>query len=77
MNLVKQDFLTINPGKKPRITVFVDEMVLRRGKAKGALEGLTLSETVEKALDLYAPKEEKDGRTYISTASVSQLKINK
>lgn len=45
---------------KQRITAFIDPILVKRAKARGALEGLTLSEVVEKALDAYAPKIEKD-----------------
>lgn len=41
---------------KYRLTAFVDPIVAKRAKIRGALENLTLSEVVEKALDLYAPQ---------------------
>jgi hypothetical protein len=45
---------------KQRVTAFVDPNLVKRAKVRGALEGLTISEVVEKALDAYAPKIEKD-----------------
>ncbi len=44
---------------KHRLTSFVDPNLVKRAKVQGALEGLTISEIVEKALDAYAPKIEK------------------
>jgi hypothetical protein len=41
---------------KSRLTAFVDPMLVKRAKVRGALEGLTISEIVEKALEGYAPK---------------------
>ena len=41
--------------KKQRVTAFLDPILVRRAKARGALEGLTISEIVEKALEVYAP----------------------
>lgn len=40
---------------KQRITAFVDPILVKRAKVRSALEGLTLSEVVERALDAYAP----------------------
>lgn len=42
--------------KKQRITAFLDPVLVTRAKVRGALEGLTISEMFEKALDAYAPK---------------------
>lgn len=42
-------------GLKHRLTAFVDPELMKRAKVRGALEGLTLSEIVEHALDSYAP----------------------
>ncbi len=50
---------------KQRLTAFIDPMLMKRAKVRGALEGLTLSEIVEKALDAYAPKLEKDSNQHI------------
>jgi hypothetical protein len=50
-------------NSKQRLTAFIDPALVRRAKVRGALEGLTISEVVEKALDVYAPKiEEGIGR---------------
>jgi hypothetical protein len=46
---------------KQRLTAFVDPQLVKRVKVRGALEGLTISEIVERALDAYAPKIE-EGR---------------
>jgi hypothetical protein len=45
---------------KQRLTAFVDPVIVTRAKVRGAIEGLTLSEVVEKALDVYVPKIEND-----------------
>jgi hypothetical protein len=50
---------TLNAKKqtdKQRLTAFVDPALVKRAKVLGALEGLTISEVVEKALEVYAPK---------------------
>jgi hypothetical protein len=55
----EKDTMTQNIKKKEtkqRLTAFVDPALVRRAKVRGALEGLTISEVVEKALDVYAPK---------------------
>ena len=49
--------MTLNT--KHRLTAFIDPVLVTRAKVRGALEGLTISEVVEKALDAYAPKIEK------------------
>jgi len=41
---------------KQRLTAFVDPILVKRAKVRGALEGLTISEVVEKALEAYSPK---------------------
>jgi len=46
---------------KQRLTAFVNPELVKRAKVRGALEGLTISEIVEKALDAYAPRIEDDG----------------
>lgn len=49
--------------KKYRLTAFIDPILVKRAKVRGALEGRTISEVVEKALDAYAPKiEESEGQ---------------
>ena len=58
----------IGKSKKHRLTAFVDHELVTRAKVRGALDGLTISEVVEKALDAYAPYIEKhsDNRVNIS-----------
>jgi hypothetical protein len=56
---------TMKKDLKLRLTAFVDPMLVKRAKVRGALEGLTISEIVEKALDSYAPKIEKDSNQQI------------
>lgn len=46
-------------NSKQRLTAFIDPALITRAKIRGVLEGLTISEVVEKALDTYAPKIEK------------------
>lgn len=58
----------MTPDKTPlkhRLTAFVEPNLVKRAKVQGALEGLTISEVVEKALDAYAPKIEKSGNQHI------------
>lgn len=50
---------------KQRLTTFVEPDLIKRAKIRGALEGLTLSEVVEKALEVYSPKIENDSNTHI------------
>lgn len=45
---------------KQRLTAFIDPSLVKRAKVQGALRGLTVSEIVEKAIDVYAPKLKKD-----------------
>lgn len=52
---MKQIKNNLKPEKKQRVTAFIDPILVRRAKARGALEGLTISEVVEKALEDYAP----------------------
>lgn len=52
--------------EKQRLTAFVDPILIKRAKVRGALEGLTISEVVEKALDGYAPQIEKNTNTNIN-----------
>jgi hypothetical protein len=44
---------------KQRLTVFINPGLVKRAKVRGALEGLTISEVVEQALDAYTPNIEK------------------
>lgn len=53
---MKPKINNIKLEKKQRLTAFIDPILVRRAKARGALEGLTISEVVEKALEIYAPK---------------------
>jgi hypothetical protein len=55
----------ITTEKKRRLTAFIDPILLKRAKVRGALEGLTISEVVEKALDSFVPKIEKDANQRI------------
>lgn len=49
------DHSPMNQTAKQRLTAFVDPILVTRAKVRGALEGLTISEVVERALDAYAP----------------------
>jgi len=51
---------TTKKETKQRLTAFVDPALVKRIKVRGALEGLTLSQAVEKALEDYAPSIEND-----------------
>jgi hypothetical protein len=46
--------------KKQRVTAFIDPILVKRAKVRGALESMTISEVVERALEEYAPKLEQD-----------------
>ncbi len=50
---------------KLRLTAFVDPMLVKRAKVRGVLEGLTISQIVERALDAYAPKIEKGSNEHV------------
>lgn len=50
---------------KQRLTAFVDPIIVKRAKVRGALEGLTISELIEKALDAYAPHIEEGADQHI------------
>jgi len=50
---------------KQRVTAFIDPVLVKRAKVRGALEGLTISEMVEKALDAYAPRIEQNNEQNI------------
>jgi hypothetical protein len=58
-NIMKKDL-------RQRLTAFVDPHLVKRAKVRGALEGLTISEVVEKALDAYAPKLEQSSDKHIN-----------
>ncbi len=68
---MKQINTIVKKDIKQRLTAFVDPILVKRAKVRGALEGLTISEVVEKALESYAPKIEKDKDQHI------HLKFNK
>lgn len=51
---------------KHRLTAFIDPDLVTRAKVRGALENLTISQIVEKALDAYAPKIDTNGNTHIN-----------
>ncbi len=51
---------------RQRLTAFVDPDLVIRVKVRGALEGLTISEVVEKALENYAPEIEKGSDKHIN-----------
>jgi hypothetical protein len=68
---------TITPQKnKQRVTAFLDPILVKRAKVRGALEGLTISEVVERALDEYAPKIEKDANQFINLKFGNSPAIN-
>jgi hypothetical protein len=53
--MIKNNNIAIKDLKQ-RLTAFVDPVLVKRAKVRGALEGLTLSEVVEKALEEHAPR---------------------
>lgn len=61
----------ITKEEKQRVTAFVDPSLVTRAKVRGALEGLSISEIVEKALEAYAPKINKSGDTHINLKFMS------
>lgn len=63
--------------KKYRLTAFVDPVLVTRAKVRGALDGLTISEVVEKALDAYAPYIEKDSDNRVNITFHSNPGIGK
>jgi hypothetical protein len=62
---------------KLRLTAFVDPMLVKRAKVRGALEGHTVSEIVEKALDAYAPKIEEGSGEHINLKFINAPKLIK
>lgn len=56
---------------KQRLTAFIDPVIVKRAKVRGALEGLTISEVVEQALDAYVPKIEKGNDKHIHVKFVN------
>ena len=67
----------MNKGLKQRLTAFVNPELVKRAKVRGALEGLTISEVVEKALDAYAPKIELDSDQHIHLKFINPPKHTK
>lgn len=65
----------MNRDSKQRVTSFVDQDLVKRAKVRGALEGLTISEIVEKALDAYAPEIEThaNDRIHLKFANASAI----
>lgn len=51
---------------KQRLTAFVDPILVKRAKIRGTLEGLTISEVVERALDAYAPQIERNTNQHLN-----------
>jgi hypothetical protein len=66
-----QKNITIKNDSKQRLTAFIDPILVRRAKVRGALEGLTISEVVEKALDAYAPMIEKSNDHHIKVKFIN------
>lgn len=66
-----QKIVASTSDTKQRLTAFVDPVLAKRAKIQGAIEGLTISEVVEKALDVYAPKIEKKGDQQIHLKFIS------
>lgn len=56
---------------KQRLTAFIDPLLVKRAKVRGALEGLTISEVVERALDAYAPNIEKGNDQHVHVKFLS------
>lgn len=63
--------MSMKNDSKQRLTAFVDPTLVKRAKVRGALDGLTISEIVEKALDAYAPKIEEDSKKRIHLKFIS------
>lgn len=63
---------------KQRLTAFVNPILVKRAKVRGALEGLTISEVVEKALDVYAPriKNESDKNIHVSFVNYPTVDVS-
>lgn len=61
---------------KQRLTAFVDPVLITRAKIRGALEGLTISELVERALDEYAPKIERNTDQHLNLKFTNKSAID-
>lgn len=63
---------------KQRVTLFLDPLIVKRARARGAMDGDELSRVTEKALDQYAPKiETKEGNlnlNFRSGPTISQMR---
>lgn len=70
-----QNQITDTKAEKQRITAFIDSVLVKRAKVRGALEGFTISEIVEKALEDYAPKIENGHDKHILLKFVSDSTI--
>jgi hypothetical protein len=62
---------------KQRVTVFIEPILLKRARVRGALEGFTISEIVERALDCYAPKIEKNNGKHIKLEFADNPEIDR
>lgn len=62
---------------KQRVTVFIEPILLKRAKVRGALEGFTISEIVERALDYYAPKIENNNGKYVNLEFADNPEIDR
>lgn len=62
---------------KQRVTAFIDPVLVKRVKVRAALEELTISEVIEKAIDTYTPKIENDGdkRIHLKFISAPAMRI--
>jgi predicted HicB family RNase H-like nuclease len=56
---MKQENKELHKETMQRLTVFIDPDLVKRAKVQAALEGVTLSDVVEKSLNAYTPKIEK------------------
>jgi len=73
---MNQNNTTTKKELKQRLTAFVDPILVTRAKVRGALEGLTISEVVEKALDAYAPRIEQPEKEHINLKFVHGPEID-
>ena len=54
---------------KQRMTAFIDPTIVKRAKVRAALEEITISQLIEKALDVYTPliKQVSDNQIYLKS----------
>ncbi len=71
-----QQVTATKSNTKQRLTAFVDPVLVKRAKIQGAIEGLTISEVVEKALDVYAPKIEEGSDQHIHIKFINGPEID-